>query len=166
MRIKRKSNRELQSGCLSKCPHPQKADDQIVVIDTAPTGHRLLLLESTESYDREIQRTKGETPKSVKRLLPRLKSEETEVVIVTLPGATPVYEALRLEEDLKRAGIAANWWVINQSFYRANSQGMLMKAKTSNKVEWINKINRHINGRLALIAWSADQIKGDKLLEL
>ena len=66
----------------------EKADDQIVVIDTAPTGHTLLLLESTESYDKEIQRTKGETPESVRRLLPRLKSEETEVVIVTLPEAT------------------------------------------------------------------------------
>lgn len=58
----------------------EKADDEIVVIDTAPTGHTLLLLESTESYDREIRRTKGETPESVKRLLPRLKGEETEVI--------------------------------------------------------------------------------------
>ena len=70
-----------------------------VIFDTAPTGHTLLLLESTESYDKEIQRTKGETPESVKKLLPRLRSEETEVIIVTLPEATPVYEALRLEEE-------------------------------------------------------------------
>lgn len=75
----------------------EKADDQIVVIDTSTTGHTLLLLESTESYDKEIQRTKGETPESVKHLLPRLKSTETEVIIVTLPEATPVYEALSLK---------------------------------------------------------------------
>ncbi len=81
----------------------EKADDEIVIIDTAPTGHTLLLLESTQSYDREIQHTKGETPDSVKHLLPRLKSDETEVIIITLPEATPVYEALRLEEDLNRA---------------------------------------------------------------
>ena len=110
----------------------EKADDQIVVIDTAPTGHTLLLLESTESYDKEIQRTKGETPESVKRLLPRLKSAETEVVIVALPEATPIYEALRLEDDLKRAQIAANWWVINQSFYQAETTNILLKAKASN----------------------------------
>ena len=144
----------------------EKADDQIVVIDTAPTGHTLLLLESTESYDREIQRTKGETPESVRRLLPRLKSEETEVVIVTLPEATPVYEALRLEDDLKRAQIATNWWVINQSFYQAGSTNALLEAKADNEVEWINRIDRHMSGKFALVAWSADQIKGDKLLEL
>ena len=144
----------------------EKADDQIVVIDTAPTGHTLLLLESTESYDKEIQRTKGETPESVKRLLPRLKSAETEVVIVALPEATPIYEALRLEDDLKRAQIAANWWVINQSFYQADTTNTLLKAKASNEVEWINRIDEHTDGSFALVAWSADQIKGDKLLEL
>lgn len=52
----------------------EKADDEIVVIDTAPTGHTLLLLESTQSYNKEIQRTKGETPEAVKKLLPRLKA--------------------------------------------------------------------------------------------
>lgn len=144
----------------------EKADDQIVVIDTAPTGHTLLLLESTESYDKEIQRTKGETPESVKRLLPRLKSEETEVIIVTLPEATPVYEALRLEDDLKRAEISVNWWVINQSFYQKGTSNAFLKAKASNEVEWINRVGKHADGNFALIAWRADQIKGDKLLEL
>ncbi len=144
----------------------EKADDQIVVIDTAPTGHTLLLLESTESYDHEIQRTKGETPESVKRLLPRLKSSETEVVIVTLPEATPVYEALRLEEDLKRAQIAADWWIINQSLYQSGTQNLLLRAKASNEVEWINKVDQHTNGHFALIAWSADELKGRRLLSL
>lgn len=144
----------------------ERADDEIVVIDTAPTGHTLLLLESTESYDKEIQRTKGETPDSVKRLLPRLKSKETEVVIVTLPEATPVYEALRLEDDLNRAKIASNWWVINQSFYHVGTSNSLLKAKAGSEVEWINRIHHHTDGKFALIAWSADQIKGEKLLEL
>ena len=144
----------------------EKADDQIVVIDTAPTGHTLLLLESTESYSKEIQRTRGDTPESVKRLLPRLRSAETEVVIVALPEATPIYEALRLEDDLKRAQIGAKWWVINQSFYQAKTTNDLLKAKASNEVEWINRIDGHTNGSFALIAWSAGQIKDEKLLEL
>ncbi|EJF41550.1 arsenical pump-driving ATPase [Clostridium sp. MSTE9] len=144
----------------------EKANDQVVVIDTAPTGHTLLLLESTQSYNHEIERTKGEIPESVKRLLPRLKSNETEVVIVTLPEATPFYEALRLEDDLKRAGIAARWWVINQSLYGTNTTNPILAAKAANEVEWLNRIDAHAHGQFALIAWSADEIKGDRLLTL
>ncbi|MGN0185404.1 MAG: arsenical pump-driving ATPase [Aristaeellaceae bacterium] len=143
-----------------------QADDQIVVIDTAPTGHTLLLLESTESYDKEIQRTKGETPESVKRLLPRLRSAETEVVIVTLPEATPVYEALRLEDDLKRAQIAVGWWVINQSLSQAGTTNALLRAKAGSEVEWIDRIDAHTGGRFALVGWNAGQIRDEKLLEL
>ena len=144
----------------------EKADDEIVVIDTAPTGHTLLLLESTESYDREIRRTKGETPESVKHLLPRLKGEETEVIIVTLPEATPVYEALRLEDDLKRAGLSANWWVINQSFALTGSSNRTLAVKASNEAEWISKVNHHTDGKTVLLSWHPEEVKGDCLLSL
>ena len=91
-----------------------KAENEIVVIDTAPTGHTLLLLDATESYHKEVQRTHGDSPASVRKLLPRLRNQqETEVVIVTLPEATPVFEAERLQKDLQRAGINNKWWVVN-----------------------------------------------------
>lgn len=144
----------------------EKADNEIVVIDTAPTGHTLLLLESTQSYNKEIQRTKGETPEAVKKLLPRLKSDETEVIIVTLPEATPVYEAMRLEEDLSRAGIHTKWWVINSSLYAAGTTNQMLKAKASNEIEWINKVYENTDGNVALIAWKAEDVKDDTLLSL
>lgn len=144
----------------------ERADDQVVVIDTAPTGHTLLLLESTQSYNHEIQRTKGEIPASVARLLPRLKSDETEVLIITLPEATPVYEALRLEDDLKRAGIAAKWWIVNQSLYGTSTTNPMLAAKAAGEVEWLNRIDKHAGGKFALIGWSAGEIKGNLLLAL
>lgn len=143
-----------------------KANDQVVVIDTAPTGHTLLLLESTQSYNHEIQRTKGEIPESVKKLLPRLKSDETEVLIVTLPEATPVYEALRLEDDLKRAGMSAQWWVINQSLYGTDSTNPILAAKAANEVEWLNRVDNHAGGKFAVITWNAEEISGKRLLTL
>lgn len=144
----------------------EKADDEIIVIDTAPTGHTLLLLESTENYDREIRRTKGETPESVKHLLPRLKGKETEVIIVTLPEATPVYEAMRLEDDLKRAGLSANWWVINQSFALTGSSNRTLAVQANNEAEWINKVDQHTHGKTVLLPWHPEEVKGDNLLSL
>ncbi len=144
-----------------------KAEDQVVVIDTAPTGHTLLLLESTQSYNQEIKRSQGDIPESAKKLLPRLHNMgETEVIIVTLAEATPVYEAMRLEEDLKRAGIAAKWWVINSSLYHTGTTNRMLAAKASNEIEWINKVDEHTKGKFAVIGWSSEEIKGDKLKEL
>lgn len=144
-----------------------KAEDQVVVIDTAPTGHTLLLLESTQSYNQEIKRSQGDIPESAKKLLPRLRNtDETEVIIVTLAEATPVYEAMRLEDDLKRAGIATKWWVINSSLYHTGITNHMLAAKASNEIEWINKVDEHAKGNFAVIAWSADEIKGSKLFEL
>jgi arsenite-transporting ATPase len=144
-----------------------KAEEQTVVIDTAPTGHTLLLLESTQSYNKEISRSQGAVPESAKKLLPRLKNpDETEVIIITLAEATPVYEAMRLEEDLKRAGINTKWWIINSSLYKTKSINKVLSAKASNEVEWINMVDAHTGGNFAVISWSADEINSEKLVEL
>lgn len=144
-----------------------KAEENTVVIDTAPTGHTLLLLDATQSYHREVKRTQGDVPESVKKLLPRLRNtNETAVILVTLAETTPVYEAVRLEEDLNRAGISAKWWVINASMLQTNTTNPLLAAKASNEIPWINKVDFHTKGSFAVITWSADDIKGEKLLEL
>lgn len=140
--------------------------EQIVVIDTAPTGHTLLLLESTENYDKEIRRTRGITPPSVQHLLPRLKGDETEVVIVTLPEATPVYEALRLEADLKRTELHCRWWVINKAFCRADTTSPLLRAKAAHEIPWINTVHDHTKGLTALIPWRPDEVRGQTLEKL
>ena len=145
----------------------EKSENEIVVIDTAPTGHTLLFLDSTESYNREIERSQGDIPESVKKLLPKLRNaDETEVVIVTLAETTPVYEAMRLNEDLKRSGINSKWWVINSSLYATNTTNDILKAKASNEVTWINKVNEISKGNFAVIEWKSEEIKGEKLLDL
>lgn len=143
-----------------------QAEDEIVVIDTAPTGHTLLLLESTAAYDRELKRSQGKTPASVKKLLPRLKSEETETVIVTLPEATPVYEAERLREDLQRAQLQVRWWVVNRSFLGLETKNPLLRARAAQEAAWIDEVNRKASGREVLISWKAESLKGAALLSL
>lgn len=144
----------------------EKADDEIVVIDTAPTGHTLLLLDSTQSYHQEVERTQGQIPESVKKLLPRLRGGETEVLILSLAEATPFYEAYRLEEDLKRASIHTNWWLVNSSLYKANPSNKMLSAKANEEVKWINKILDHSSGKLAVIEWTKEDLRGDKLYDI
>ncbi|MDD3225000.1 MAG: ArsA-related P-loop ATPase, partial [Clostridium sp.] len=144
-----------------------KAKNEVVVIDTAPTGHTLLLLDSTESYNKEIKRSEGDIPESVLKLLPRLKNEkETEVVIVTLPEATPVYEAMRLQKDLKRAGINNKWWIINSSLLAANTKSDFLKIKAKSEIQWINKVNEISFGNFVVIPWNSSELKGNNLRNL
>jgi len=145
----------------------ERAEGEVVVIDTAPTGHTLLLLDATQSYHREVKRTKGDIPEPVKKLLPRLRNaSETAVIIVTLAETTPVYEAMRLDEELKRAGIATKWWVINSSLYMAKITNRLLMARASHEIKWINKVYTLSHGNCAVIEWSAEDINGDILLTL
>ncbi|WP_296115251.1 arsenical pump-driving ATPase [uncultured Anaerococcus sp.] len=144
-----------------------RADSEVVVIDTAPTGHTLLLLDSTESYNQEIEKNQGDIPESAKKLLPRLKnSEQTEVLIVTLAEPTPFYESMRLEEDLKRAGIYSKWWIINSSIYKTSSTNKTLEAKANSELGWINKVDKRTDGNFTIIPWTADQIKGSSLDKL
>lgn len=145
----------------------EKSEDEIVVIDTAPTGHTLLLLDSTEAYHKEMSRSTGDVPENVKKLLPRLRNpEETGVVIVTLAEATPVLEAARLQEDLKRAGIDPKWWVINQSLAATDTTDPVLRGRASSETEWIAKVNSGLAAKCAVIPWLHEEKIGyDQLKE-
>lgn len=140
------------------------ADCDVVVIDTAPTGHTLLLLDATQSYHKEIERSSGEIPDSVKRLLPRLQDgKETEVIMVTLPETTPVYESMRLQEDLDRAGIAHTWWVVNNSMLTSGTTNPMLLARAQNEMMWIEKVKNLSTNHYAVVEWHAEEISGKTL---
>ncbi|MBY0201371.1 arsenical pump-driving ATPase [Priestia megaterium] len=135
-----------------------KSEDEIVVIDTAPTGHTLLLLDATQSYHKELERSTGEVPESVKKLLPRLRNpKETSVVIVTLAEATPVLEASRLQVDLKRAEINPKWWVVNQSLYATDTVDPVLKGRAQAEAAWIKKVSEELTSNCAIIPWQPEE---------
>ena len=144
----------------------EKSENEIVVIDTAPTGHTLLLLDSTEAYHKEMSRSTGDVPENVKKLLPRLRNpEETGVVIVTLAEATPVLEASRLQEDLKRAQIEPKWWVINQSLSATDTMDPVLKGRANAEKKWIKRVNGELATKCAVIPWLPEEKIGYAQLE-
>lgn len=118
-----------------------KGTDRFVVIDTAPTGHTILLMDATEAYHREVARTQSDAPESVKELLPRLRNPEyTKIVLVALPEPTPVHEAERLQRDLRRAGIEPFGWVVNRSLALAGVAEPLLAGKAAKEAGPIREV--------------------------
>ncbi|HIJ94823.1 MAG TPA: arsenical pump-driving ATPase [Desulfuromonadales bacterium] len=130
-----------------------------VVIDTAPTGHTLLLLDAAETYHREVSRSMNEIPEAVRLLLPRLRDPEfTKVFLVTLPEATPVHEALSLQDDLRRAGIEPSGWIINQSLAPLSVTDQVLVQRRAREFRYIDEVVKQ-GGATFLIPWQ-NQIQG------
>ncbi len=127
--------------------------DGFIVLDTAPTGHTLLLLDATEAYHREVLRTQSELPDAVQQLLPRLRDPEfSKVILVTLPEATPVHEAMELQADLGRAGIQPFAWVVNQSLAPLVVHHPLLRARQDSELRYIAEV-KHQTGRFVVCPW-------------
>jgi len=128
--------------------------DRIVVVDTAPTGHTLLLLDSAEAYHREVLKRSTGTPEAVKHLLPRLRDPAfTRVLLVTLPEATPIHEAMQLERDLQRADIRPYAWVVNQSLTPLEISDPLLRSRRAREGPLLADLAAHA-AHLVLLGWT------------
>jgi arsenite-transporting ATPase len=135
-----------------------EGDGGCVVIDTAPTGHTLLLLDASESYHREVSRSMSDIPEAVRQLLPHLRDPDfTRVFLVTLAEATPVHEALTLQADLRRAGIEPAGWLINQSLAPLTISDPLLKQRRSREFRYIDQVVGQ-NLPTFLIPWQANPL--------
>jgi arsenite/tail-anchored protein-transporting ATPase len=143
----------------------QEAEDGFVVLDTAPTGHTLLLLDAAEHYHREVQRTTGQVPEAVRALLPRLRDPEyTKVVLITLAETTPVSEAERLQTDLRRAGIEPYGWVMNASLSASQTRHPLLAQRALLEQPHIQHVEQRLAKRTWHIPWFAQSPTGEASL--
>ncbi|MGJ0428660.1 arsenical pump-driving ATPase [Methylobacter sp.] len=130
----------------------REAGKQFVVMDTAPTGHTLLLLDATGAYHREISRQMGASGMHYTTPLMRLQDQKlTKVIIVTLAETTPILEAANLQEDLRRAGIEPWAWVINNSLAAATVTSPLLRQRAANELQEIDAVTKHYVRRYAVV---------------
>ncbi|EKF7598595.1 arsenical pump-driving ATPase [Salmonella enterica subsp. enterica serovar Anatum] len=146
----------------------QEAGKQFVVMDTAPTGHTLLLLDATGAYHREIARLAGEHGQPVLKPMMRLQdSDQTKVLIATLAETTPVLEAAHLQDDLRRAGIEPWGWVINNSLINTPTTSPLLRQRAERERSQIDAVCTHHARRCALVPLQAEEPVGvERLLQL
>jgi len=134
-----------------------EARSAFVVLDTAPTGHSLLLMDATGAYHRQMTREfEGRASVHVVTPLMRLQDASyTRIILVTLPEVTPVSQAAALQDDLRRAKIEPYAWVVNKSLLASGTQDPLLRARLEGERRQMARLSGGLAQRVFAVPWLA-----------
>ncbi len=131
--------------------------DHHVVVDTAPTGHTLLLLDRTGAYHRDVMRSSTTSHGRITTPLMRLRDDSfTRVLLVTLAETTPVHEAAALQTDLRRSSIEPYGWIINASLAASTTRDPVLHQRAMLEYRYLRRIKKELAARCWIVPWSTD----------
>ncbi|WP_321864731.1 arsenical pump-driving ATPase [Pseudomonas paraveronii] len=135
-----------------------QAKSAFVVLDTAPTGHSLLLMDATGAYHRQMVREfKGKASDHIVTPLMRLQDADyTKIILVTLPEATPVSQAAALQDDLRRANIEPFAWVVNKSLLATDTTDPLLRARLDSERKQMARVADETQHAVIVVPWTAE----------
>ena len=135
----------------------REAGKRFVVMDTAPTGHILLLLDATGAYHREVSRQAHGAGRVTTPMMRLQDPEQTKILLVTLAETTPVLEATALQADLRRAGIEPWAWVVNNSLAAARTRSPLLRQRAANELAQIDAVAKRLAPRYAVVPMQTEE---------
>ncbi|WP_239451671.1 arsenical pump-driving ATPase [Elioraea rosea] len=136
-----------------------EARQRFVVLDTAPTGHTLLLMDATGAYHRQMTRSLDQANGQGRIVTPLMRLQDpahTQILIVTLPETTPVSEAAALQEDLRRAGIEPYAWIVNRALSGSGASDPVLRQRMAAEAHQIDRLRAGLARRLFQLPWQAD----------
>ncbi|KJS88211.1 MAG: arsenic ABC transporter ATPase [Peptococcaceae bacterium BICA1-8] len=175
---------ELDSPCTEEMASFQKFinyaslnEFDVIVVDTAPTGHTLRLLELPMDWSKQIQLKTGiqteisaEDKKEKEKfdaVIEMMKdSAKTTFSFVMYPERTPIIEAHRASQELLSLGIETQLVIANLIIPQEQAQTPFFKNRRNMQVKYLAEINTMFPEALVVESpMLAQEIKGLELLK-
>lgn len=159
----------------------QEPEFEIVIFDTAPTGHTLRLLELPVEWSGVIEKAAksesggqtcigpaaalAESKEKFDRALAGIRNpKQTTFIFVLRPEVTPIYEAKRAISELEKLGITSQELIVNGIYPKSGCDNPFMLRRFAKQQEFLNQIKQVFSLPTTLMELEAGEIIGKENL--